>query len=385
MPLRHIFTVLLMLFAVYPANSEELQVAPKHIYPDLEYILSLSQSSANLDPKLLSGLINFVSSEPAKLGMVLKERQGATGALYTFSVHADLSQVLDYVYNPDIPLYVTMPSSLRKHKWLTPQVGDKLRELPRYLESANGIGLVRARDQEVVTPDTNTGGYYKYDQDRLVTIIPGPTGPVLISVSSQNDLSEVGKKGCVVGDDKDWNYLYSGEKGLNMMGLGWVSSYMYQAHSILIYVADSSSNIIHVASFKWLNAGWAKMNMVKSSHILQGIKRFASDFKAVIEAPGLPDAPVLAEKYRELLQSSEQGLRKRVSVYLQALKNSGDSELLSNPFKNLLNSGKYLQQMSHEELVKVVLMEYVKECIGKESLINIASFENKTQKTCPLY
>ena len=385
MSLRHIFTVLLMLFTVYPANSEELQVAPKHIYPDLEYILSLFQSSGNLDPNLLSGLINFVSSEPAKSGMILKERQGATGALYTFSVHADLAQVLDYVYNPDIPLYVTMPSSLRKHKWLTPQVGDELRELPRYLESANGIGLVRARDQEVVTPDTNTGGYYKYDQDRLVIIIPGPTGPVLISVSSQNDLSEVGKKGCVVGDDKDWNYLYSGEKGLNMMGLGWVSSYMYQAHSILIYVADSSSDIIHVASFKWLNAGWAKMNMVKSSHILQGIKRFAFDFKAVIEAPGLPDAPVLAEKYRELLQSSEQGLRKRVSVYLQALKNSGDSELLSNPFKNLLTSGEYLQQMSHEELVKVVLMEYIKKCIGKESLINVASFEKKSPKTRPRY
>ncbi len=385
MPFRYIFTIILMLTAVYPANSEELQSAPMHVYPDLEYILSLSQSSADLDPKKISGLINFVSSEPAKSGMILREREGATGALYTFSIHADLAQVLDYVYNPEIPLYVTMPSSLQKHKWLTPQIDDELRELPRYLESANGIGLIRARDQEVVTPDTNTGGYYKYDQDRLVTIIPGPTGPVLISVSSQNDLSEVGKKGCVVGDDKDWNYLYSGEKGLNIMGLGWVKSYMYQAHSILIYVADSSSNSIHVASFKWLNAGWAKMNMVKSSHILQGIKRFASDFKAVIEAPGLPDAPVLAEKYRQLLQSSEQGLRKRVSVYLQALENSGDSEVLSNPFKNLLASGEYLQQMSREELVKVVLMEYVKDCIGKESLIHVASSEKKPRKSYPLY
>jgi hypothetical protein len=75
-----------------------------------------------------------------------------------------------------------------------------------------------------------------------VTVLPGPTGPVLISVSSQNDLSEVGKKGCIVGDDKNWNYLYSNETGLNKTGMGWVDSYMYYAHSVLIYVGDSSSN-----------------------------------------------------------------------------------------------------------------------------------------------
>jgi hypothetical protein len=371
MPSPYILAALIVLITMTSAFGQEEQKVPERIYPDLEYALSLSNSSTDLEPEELSALVNFISTRPAEMSMKLKERQGASGAFYTFSIEADLARVLDYAYNPDIPLYVTMPSSLREQEWLTPQVNDALRTLPRKVDSADDIRLLRGRDRETITPDTNTGGYYEYDQDRMVTIFPGPTGPVLISVSSQNDLSEVGKKGCVVGDDRNWNYLYAEEKGLNTTGLGWVSSYMYYAHSVLIYVVDSSSNTTRVGSFKWLNAGWAKMNMVKSSHILNGIIRFASDFKEVLESPGLPDALVLENKYKGLLQWSEQDLRKTVSQYLQALNNSGASELRSNPFKKLISSGKYLEQMDKEELVKVLLLEYVKENIGKKSLKQI--------------
>jgi hypothetical protein len=370
---------------IHCPSAQAEQMVPDDVYPGLEYVLSLSRSSADLDPQQLSGLINFVNSVPAETSMDLKERQGAAGAFHAFSVHGDLTRVLDYVYNPDIPVYVTMPSSLRQHEWLTPQVNDALRNLPRTIDSAGDIRLLRGRDREVITPDTNTGGYYMYNQDRIVTILPGPTGPVLVSVSNQTDLSDVGKKGCVVGDDNNWNYLYSEEKGLNTTGLGWVDSYLYHANSILIYVVDSSSNVIHVGSFKWLDAGWAKMNMVKSSHILNGIKRFASDFKTVLEAPGLPKAPVLADKYRELLHSSEQSLRRMVSSYLQALSNSGASELRANPFKSLLSSGEYLRQMSHEEMVRVLLLEYVKGCIGKEPLVRFASQPTQNRTSASLF
>jgi hypothetical protein len=54
-----------------------------------------------------------------------------------------------------------------------------------------------------------------------------------------------------------------------------------------------------------------------------------------------------------------------VSSYLQALNSSSDSAVHSNPFKSLLSSGEYLEQMSHEELVRVLLLEYVKRSIGK--------------------
>jgi len=373
MPFRYIFTVLLMLGTISPVLGEEKQKVPDRVYPDLEYVLSLGQSAADLDPKQLSDLIGFVSSTAAESGMELNERQGASGAFYGFSVQGDLAAVLDYVYNPDIPLYVTMPSSLRQHEWLTSEVTEELSKLPRRVESASDIRLLRGRDRESITPDTNTGGYYRYEQERVVTILPGPSGPVLISVSSQNDSSEVGRKGCIVGDDKDWNYLYSNETGLNKTGMGWLDTYMYNAHSVLIYVVDSLAGEIHVGSFKWLNAGWASMNMVESSHILHGIKRFASDFKAVMEAPGLPSALVIADKYKELHKKNEESLQQMVSPYLKALNNSETSGLDSSLFEGLLSSGEYLQQMSHDELVKVLLLEYVKGSIGKKSLVSLVS------------
>jgi hypothetical protein len=370
---RYIFAVLLILATLTSAYGETEPKVPDSVYQDLEYVLSLAQSSTDLDPKLLSNLINFVYSTPSGSGSELNERQGASGAFYVFSVQGNFTKVIDYVYNPDIPLYVTMPSSLRQHQWLTPQIPDELRELPRTVESAQDIRLLRGRDQEVITPDTNTGGYYSYSQDRVVTILPGPTGPVLISVSSQNDISDIGKKGCIVGDDTDWNYLYSTETGLNKTGMGWVDSYMYYAHSVLIYVFDSSTNEMKVGSFKWLNGGWATMNMVNSNHILNGIKRFASSFKTIMETPGLPSPQVLADKYRELSQTNDQILRQMVAPYFEALKNSRDPGLDSDFFKGLVSSGKYLQELNHEELVQVLLLDYVKKCIGKEPLVHIAS------------
>ena len=153
---------------------------------------------------------------------------------------------------------------------------------------------------------------------------------------------------------------------------------MYNAHSVLIYVVDSLADEIHVGSFKWLNAGWASMNMVESSHILNGIKRFASDFKAVMEAPGLPSALVIADKYKELKKKNEESLQQMVSPYLKALNNSETSGLDSSLFKDLLSSGEYLQQMSHDELVKVLLLEYVKGSIGKKSLVSWVSKPIKT-------
>ncbi len=370
---RYIFTGLLIFGTITFAYGEEKKKVPDSVYLDLEYVLSLTQSSADLDPKQLSNLINFVRSTPAGSGMELNDRQGASGAFYDFSIQGNLGDVLDYVYNPDIPLYVTMPSSLRQHEWLTPEIFDALRKLPRLVESTDDIRLLRGRDQEIITPDTNTGGYYLYSQDRVVTVLPGPTGPVLISVSSQNDISEVGKKGLIVGDDKEWNYLYSAETGLNKTGLGWVDSYMYYAHSVLIYVFDSAANEINVGSFKWLNGGWATMNMVNSGHILNGIKRFASGFKVIMEAPGLPSAVELADKYRELRQTTEENLRQMVAPYLEALSSPDASKLDSSLFNNLISSGKYLQQMSHEDLVKVLLLEYIKGSIGRESLVRLAS------------
>lgn len=375
MPLPILLITLLLFGTFSPAQAEETATVPGSVYTDLEYVLSLSQSSASLEPDKVAKVIGFVDSIAAHSGRSLTERQGASGAFYSFSVRSDFGQLLDYVYNPDIPLYVTMPSSLRQQEWLTPEIITPLKQLPRQVKSATDIRLLRGRDREIISPDTNTGGYYTYEQDRMVIVLPGPTGPILLSVSSQNDASQVGKKGCIVGNDKNWNYLYSEETGLNTFGLGWVESYMYSAHSVVVYITDTAKGTIRVGSFKWLNGGWAKMNMVNSNHILEGMKRFATDFQTVLEAPGLPAPQVLEKTYQQLQQKSVQDLRKMVTPYFQALIHSGAAELQTNPFKTLLSSQTYLQQMSSEDLVQVLLLEYVKAWTGREPLVRLASIQ----------
>ena len=112
--------------------------------------------------------------------------------------------------------------------------------------------------------------------------------------------------------------------------------------------------------------------MVKQSHIINGIKRFATDFKTVLESSRLPEAAELAAMYRDLKADSETALREMVAPYLEAIVRSGDSGASSSPFKNLLASGDYLRGMTRQEMVKVLIKEYLKQRLGRESLIQVA-------------
>ncbi|MBM9532192.1 hypothetical protein JWG42_18725, partial [Desulfoprunum benzoelyticum] len=113
-------------------------------------------------------------------------------------------------------------------------------------------------------------------------------------------------------------------------------------------------------------------NMVKQSHIINGIKRFTADFKAVLESSRLPEAGELAALYRELKADSVDRLRGKVAPYLDALVRAGESGALSSSFRKLLASGQYLENMSRQELVKVLLKEFLKQRLGRESLIQVA-------------
>ena len=362
---------LLVFGTAVPTQALALNSIPDSLYPGLEYLLTLPTSNSDIAPEKLSEIISFIGSGEAEASMAMKEREKASGAFCAFTLQGDLARVIDYVYNPDVPVYVTMPSSVRDQEWQDPATRDALKLLPSALSKGDTL-LVRSSEREIITPDANTGGYYSYSQDRAVAVFQGSTGPVLVSVGCQTEPSGIGRKGCVVGNDADWNYLYSDETGLNKTGLGWVDSYMYNAHSIIVFVADSSSGTIRVGSFKWLNAGWAKVNMVKQSHIINGIKRFTADFKAVLESSRLPRADELAAVYRELKSDSMDRLRQKVAPYLEALASSGESGSLSSSFKKMLASGEYLRNMNQQELVKVLLKEFLKQRLGRASLIQVS-------------
>lgn len=362
-----LLSVLLLGFAV-PVRA--MQSVPDNLYPGLEYLLTIPTSGEDVAPANLSAVVNFVQSTPANTSLTMQSRDKATGAFHSFVLKGDLQRVVDYVYNPDIPVYVTMPSSVREQEWLSAGASEGLRRLSAALTDEKPY-VFRGQEREIITPDANTGGYYAYRQDRAVMIFQGATGPVLISVGCQNDPSDVGRKGLVVGDDTNWNYLYSEETGLTKTGLGWVDSYMYNAHSILVFVTDTRTREVRIGSFKWLNAGWAGMNMVKPVHIVNGIKRFAVDFTTVLEASRLPKTQELAGMYTKLQADSADQLREMIAPYVQALQ-SDDQAVTAAPFKNLLASGDYLRGMTQSEMVKVLLQEFVKKHVGRESVLYVA-------------
>jgi hypothetical protein len=378
-----VFFAVAVVFWSHRGLAEERPL-PDKVYSGLEYVFSLPQSSGDLDPREFDALVEFLLESPSGSSGFLKEREDASGAFHSFTLKTDYTRILDYVYSPDIPNFITMPSSLREQRWLTPETLDGLRDLPRSVESTADIRLLRGQERETITPDTNTGGYYSYDQQRVVALFPGPYGPVFISASIQDGPSEVGKKGCVVGDDNNWNYLYSGVKGLNKMGIGWVDSFLYHAQSVLVYVTDSTRQSVRVGSFKWLNAGWAQINMVKSSHILEGIKRFAEDFKSVMESPGLPDPEELAQTHKKLADQSEERLREMIAPYFDALAGLDSSDVCSSLFAKQLTTGDYLRQMSRGEMVRVLFLEYVKEMIGKNVMVQMIAQPDQLASETPI-
>lgn len=352
--------VIIFQIMIQPGFSDETLQVPEHIYPQLEYMLTMIEPETKFDPDQISDLISFVSGTPGQTSATLQERNHAAGAFFTFTVNRSFQDLLGYAYNPAIPDYFTMPSSLQNHQWMTPEIEERMRRLSADLSALNEPLVLRGRERETITPDTNTGSYYSYTQDRVVVLLSGPSGPVMISATTQDERSDVGKRGCIVGDDNDWNYLYSQKTGLNKTGLGWVDAYMYKAYSVMVYVTDAEAKTISAGSFKWLNAGWSKLNMVKSQHILAGIERFAADLKSVLESPDLPEIEEVAEKYQELTGKDEQELRQMIVPYLEQISSSGDSGTCPSSFISSVESGQYLEQMSSQEIIRMLMLAYLK-------------------------
>lgn len=331
-------------------------------------MLSLIDPETGFDQDTITGLIAFVADTPAQTSAVLQKRSHAAGAFFAFTIERPFQDLLGYAYNPDIPDYFTMPSSLQSHEWMTPETEEHLRRLAADMATLTDSLVLRGRERETITPDTNTGSYYSYTQDRVVVLMPSPRGPVMISATTQGERSDVGKRGCIIGDDNDWNYLYSQRTGLNKTGLGWVDAYMYEAYSVMVYVSDTEAQTISAGSFKWLNAGWSRLNMVKSHHILAGIERFASDLKSVLQSPNLPRIDKVAEKYQQLKEKNTQELRGMVAPYLQQIGSSEDTGTCPSSFIGSIETGEYLEQMSNQEIIRILMLRYLKNHIRSDDI-----------------
>jgi hypothetical protein len=299
---------------------------------------------------------------------------GSPSAYYEFDINTDLKHILQYKYNSDIPSFAFMPSSVRLSYWA--QVNGQNQNLPKlwkYISDSDCPIVVKGIKHIEITPDQFTGAYYKYDVDNVLILCKFRGKNLLISISKQKDRSDVGRKGLVLGSDDNWDYLYSGERGLSMPGLGWVNSYMYDSIGIsFLYEVDSKKPVVKYGAFKWLRAGWANINVVKNKHIHKGLLRYAKDLKMILEHPLLPEASELVKLFSDLENHSSEDIRKKVKNYLSALKDRYNGNRLSSGknFPKNLNINKYLNKMTNKQMYAFLVVEQMKSIIGKNQYLN---------------
>ncbi|MBE9544203.1 MAG: hypothetical protein IMF02_06900, partial [Proteobacteria bacterium] len=219
-------------------------------------------------------------------------------------------------------------------------------------------------------PDTHSGAYYGYNLDQTLIVFKYRQRKVIVAISRQKDVSTVGKKGYVMGTDDDWDYFYSGKKGLTVPALGWVSSYLYASSAINIYYEiDPGSPKVRCAMFKWLRAGWLGINMVQRIHIYDGLKRFAKTFKEIMENPLLPPVNILAADFAQIKSFSDETLKSKMDIYADVLKNryNGNHNNGKKRVAKLLANKNHWSAMSREEMQAALVIEYMKAAVGKTS------------------
>lgn len=361
-------------FALLPVESRaaDEKLLPAEVLSGTEHLLSLvgAANEAKFQPERIAGLMDFVTRNK-KDGEIFSagSANGFSSSYNEVDVHTRLIDVLRYSFNPAIPWFATSPASLRSTSWQ--QTEKPWAQFPRLWELFGaGDAPVVVRGVETVenTPDLSTGGYYRYGLHRTLILFTSGQRRSVISISRQADVSNVGRKGYIIGNDEDWTYFYSGESGLNVTGLGWVKSYMYDSAGLSVYTeAGPDAGRVRIANFKWLRAGWSNINMVQNDHIYQGLVRFARAFKEIMESPRLPAVKTLEEDCRKIAGLPDAAMRDQMKSYRRLLAARGE-KLNGGARKHLPEafwSESYWEGLNREEMQSLLVLETLKGYLGK--------------------
>ena len=290
-------------------------------------------------------------------------------------VRSDLGNILKYFYNPAIPNYLLCPAVLRMSGW---HKGSEFLTRPTGLwEELPGLDqpvITRGREFEVTTPDSFAEAYYAYDLNRLMVLVNYGGKNVLISVSQQEDKSEVGRKGAIL-DDTRWDYFYSGLEGLNRGMIGWMDTFTYASGSVQVFVEqDAAAPRSTVFLFKWLRAGWAGMNVVKRSHIYDGTLRYVRSFAKVVESTDLTPEELVAGM-RSILTLSEPQMDVLIQEYARNFEArfKDDPKLQSRDYAKVIRDGGYASVLDAKARRSVLALEKLKAMLGMETLVSVGT------------
>lgn len=319
-----------------------------------------ADSRRGFDEQAAATLVEYViGAKPSREG-TLPAYQKATGAYYEYDTRISFANFLKYSYSNQIPSTLTSPASLRYSLWS--DLSGRSEKLPGNWEMAPSDGkpvIVRGVERIGITPDINTGVYYKYDLKKTLILFNHENRQVLISISKQAKISDVGKKGLILGNDDDWNYYYSGEVGSNMAGLGWVKSYIYDYFSVGVHVQSGAS--VRSGHFQWIRAGWSGMNFAEPKHVLKGMKRNARNSKEILESPKLPSPNQVVSAYQRLASLSQNALAEKYAALQQARQRLAASGRIAVKTQE--------SSTSREQIVQELMLEYFKRILGKPALL----------------
>ena len=345
---------------------------PQVLFAGLHHFLDLADPDKTVafDPNKIAAVLDFIHQPGKDASLYYADSiLDSPSAYYEFDIHEDLKKVVAYSFNPDIPDIATMPSSARLLYWLdewgnrqsSPRIGQ-------YLDRLDSPVVIDGLQFVEITPNTHSGAYYTYHMYKTILLFTYRHRKIMVTISRQVDVSMVGKKGYVLGKDDDWDYYYSGKPGLTLPALGWVESYMYGSSGINIYdEVDPVAGRVRCAMFKWLQAGWSGINMVKRHHIYSGLKRFAIPMKKILEYPSLPSVVSMAGDLSRIKGFSEDTLRSKMKIYSGILQNRYDGgkghtkKLPSHLFK----VKNHWTQMSRDEMESALVIEFMKYTVGK--------------------
>jgi hypothetical protein len=381
--IRTILSVFLVGLICLPAAGTSAwakkKILPDDVRPVLEYLLDLAKArdQNGFDAKRIGPLLTFVSADQPK-GTTYHAGGdfGAPSAYHDYTACTDLKHLMGYLLSTDIPSFFLWPSSIRLSRWIRVDGGHA--QLG-HLRAAAGLKepfLLRGTEHVTITPDQHTGAYYSYDSDKSIILTPYRKGMALISVSMQQQPSTVGKKGWVLGEDEDWSYLYTEDSGLNVGGLGWVKTYMYDSFGISVYYQpDLKTPVVSCGMISWIKAGWAGINMVQSKHIHRGLVRVAKALTVVLENPRLPDPTVLAKTFADAKDLPTATLKNFGKDYFNGLgQRVAASESLSKKLRDAFHSKDILDRMGREELYAALALDYFKKILGRNPVMQSHPF-----------
>lgn len=350
---------------------------PRRLSSGLEYLLGFTDpgSQTRFDPKRIGDIIDFtVADKPADTLFHAGQQFGAPSAYYEFDIRKSLGDLLQLLYNRQIPSFALMPSSVRYCYWskIEGRPDPVLPDLWTLLPGLEAPVVFRGVQHVENTPDLFSGAYFAYDLDSALVLYRCSGRNVFISITRQRDVSQIGRKGLILGTDENWDYVYSGQKGLTRAGLGWVDAYMYDSYSISIYceTGTASSPRVHCAVLKGVRAGWADLNMVKTRHVYRGLQRYGAAVKKILESPALPAAGELARRFDSLNRLSSAQLRQRATTCLNHLvaRYRNEKRLYRDCFARIF-SHDAIGRMNRHELYALVALETMKQLLGRKTVL----------------